>query len=336
MKKISFSSKFFYYINSVLAAILLLAYLLPFVSPKTIPTFAILSLTVPVLIIINILFLIYWLIKLKKQFFLPALVLAIGWLFSSPFYKFFAHQGSLNNDIKVMSYNVRMFNHYKWNEDETIAQKAFDFISKKDPDILVIQEFYEASGINFSYPYKFIKTKSETSKFGLAIYSKYAIVNSGSLDFKDSANNVIFIDIVKDNDTIRVYNVHLESLKVNPEKENFGEKDSGRLFKRLKNAFIKQAAQTEQFLEHEKQWKNKKIICGDFNSNAYSWVYKQISSGKKDAFIEAGKGFGRTFDYPFPIRIDFILTDESIDINQFKTFSVKYSDHFPIQARINW
>jgi len=65
-------------------------------------------------------------------------------------------------------------------------------------------------------------------------------------------------------------------------------------------------------------------------------VYNKISANKKDAFVEAGKGFGKTFDYPFPIRIDFILTSQEIEVNQFKTFSEKFSDHFPILARINW
>ena len=94
--------------------------------------------------------------------------------------------------------------------------------------------------------------------------------------------------------------------------------------------------QTEVFLEHEKQWKGKKIVAGDFNNTSYSWVYNQISKDKKDAFIEAGKGFGKTFNYWFPMRIDFILTDENAIINKFNSFSEKNSDHFPIQAKINW
>jgi len=36
------------------------------------------------------------------------------------------------------------------------------------------------------------------------------------------------------------------------------------------------------------------------------------------------------------LRIDFILTDQNIDINNFKTYDVEYSDHFPIMARLNF
>ena len=336
MKKLSLLHKLLFFINSIVAVILLLSYALPFVSPKTIPAFAVFSLLVPILIIINILFVIFWLMKLKKQFFLSTLVLALGWMTASPFYQFSGKNTAKNDDLKVMSYNVRMFNHYKWNDDSTITQKLFDFISEKNPDILSIQEFYNSDKISFSYPYKYVKTKSKTNQFGLAIYSKYPIVNSGSLNFKNSANNAVFADIVRKNDTIRVYNLHLESLKINPNKENFGEKNSERLFKRLAEGFKKQATQTELFLAHEQNWKGRKIICGDFNNTSYSWAYKQISSNKKDAFIEAGSGFGKSFNYFFPMRIDFILSDENSEINQFKTFKVKYSDHYPVLARVNW
>lgn len=336
MKKLSLLHKLIFFINTIVAVTLLLSYALPFVSPKTVPAFAVFSLLVPILIIANILFAIFWLIKLKKQFILSTLILVLGWMTSTPFYQFSGKNSAKNNDIKVMSYNVRMFNHYKWNDDESITQKLFDFISDKNPDVLAIQEFYDSDKITFKYPYKYIKTKSKTNKFGLAIYSKFPIINSGSLDFKNTSNNAIYTDILKDKDTIRVYNVHLESLRINPNKENFGEKSSERLFKRLSDGFRKQANQTELFLKHEKQWKGKKIVCGDFNNTSYSWMYKQIASDKKDAFIEAGSGFGKSFNYFFPMRIDFILTDSNTEINQFKTFKVKYSDHFPIQARINF
>ena len=334
MKKKSLLDHFLFLINSVLATALLFSYFLPFISPKTIPALAVLSLTVPFLIGFNGLFLIYWLIRLKKQLLLSVFVLGIGWLISSPIYQLTEKKVLLNDAIKIMSYNVRMFNYYKWSEDPALAQKTFDLISEKKPDILAIQEFYDK--ISFKFPYSYIKTKSNTNKFGLAIYSNYKIIQAGSLDFKNSANNAIFIDILKGKDTIRVYNIHLESLKINPNKENFGEKNSEKLFGRLKNTFQKQAAQTEVFLKHEQQWKGKKIICGDFNNTSFSWAYHKINQDKKDAFVEAGKGFGKTFKYPFPLRIDFILTDKSIEINHFKTFEVPYSDHFPILAQVIW
>ena len=336
MKKLSLLDKLLFTINSITAAALLLSYILPYISPKALPFLAVISLIVPVLIFINTIFFFYWLLKLKRQLTLSGFVLAIGWLLPTSFYEFSEKKVLLNDDIKVMSYNVRMFNHYNWNEDASLAKKTFDFITEKSPDILVLQEFYQSPNISFQYPYKYIKTKSKKNKFGLAIYSKHKILQAGSLDFKNSANNIIFTDLLIKNDTVRVYNIHLESLKINPNKEHFGEENNEKLIGRLQSTFQKQATQVEQFLKHEKQWLGKKIICGDFNNTTFSWVYRNIGKNKKDAFIEAGKGFGKTFDFWFPLRIDFILTDNTIEINHFKTFDVAYSDHFPILARINW
>lgn len=235
-----------------------------------------------------------------------------------------------------MSYNVRMFNHWKWINDEQIPQKINNFISEKSPDILLFQEYYVLEKQQFSYPYKFIKTKNYKANVGLAIYSKFPIINRGSLQLENTSNNIIFVDILKEKDTIRIYNVHLQSLELNTDQENFGQESSEKLIGRLKSGFQKQAKQSEIFLAHEKKWKGKKIIAGDFNNTSFSWVYNQISKNKKDAFVEAGKGFGKTFNYWFPMRIDFILTDNDAIINNFSSFSEKNSDHFPIQARINW
>lgn len=323
-------------LNSLIATILLLSFLLPYISPKTIPVFAILSLFVPFLIIINMVFALYWLLQFKKQFMLSAIILGIGWVFSTPFYKMTESNSSLNDDIKVMSYNVRMFNHWKWIDDDNISKNIKTFITEQSPDIILFQEYYNLEKPLFNYPYKYIKTKNKQDKIGLAIYSKFPILNTGSLDLEHTSNNIIFADILRKKDTIRVYNLHLQSLQLNTSKENFGQANSEKLVARLKERFKKQADQTEIFLAHEKEFKGKKIIAGDFNNTCYSWVYNQISKNKKDAYVEAGKGFGKTFNYWFPMRIDFIFTDETAIINQFRSFSEKNSDHFPILTKINW
>ncbi len=335
-KKSSLFSKFLYFVNSILATLLMLAYFLPYISPNTVPLFSVLSLAVPLLIICNVLFIIYWILKLKKHFILSSVVIGIGLIFSSPFIKISGKKDNLNNDIKIMSYNVRMFNLYKWIDDDSIADKIVRFINKKQPDILAIQEFHDTKQKKFSYKYQYFVPTSKKNNFGLAILSKFPIINKGSLNFSKSANNAIFIDVKKGKDTIRIYNIHLQSLKINPTKENFGEETSEKLIKRLADGFQKQASQTEVFLKHQQNWKGKTVICGDFNNTAYSWVYNQISYNKKDAFTEAGYGFGKTFNYFFPMRIDFILTDTGATINSFKTYSHKYSDHFPIMTRVNW
>jgi len=335
MVKYNFLNKIIVLVNSILAILLLLSYLLPYISPETVPIFTIISLAVPVLLALNIFFIIYWIIKLKKYFTISLISIILGIGYISNIYKFSEKKIFLNDDLKVMSYNVRLFNHYNWSTDSTIVKKISSFIAEKEPDVLSIQEYYDAENLQLKYPYQFIKTKSNFNKFGLAIFSKFKIINSGSLDLKESANNIIYTDILKDKDTIRVYNIHLESLKMNTSQENFGIINSDKLLEQMEASFQKQAKQVELFLQHEKKWDGKKILCGDFNNTAFSWVYRELSNEKQDAFKEAGKGLGKTFNYWYPLRIDFILTDANFDINNFKTFNVPYSDHYPILARLN-
>lgn len=335
MVKYSFWNKIIVFVNSILAILLLLSYLLPYISPEKVPIFTIISLAVPVLLALNIFFIIYWIIKLKKYFTISLISIILGIGYISNIYKFSEKKIFLNDDLKVMSYNVRLFNHYNWSTDSTIVKKISSFIAEKEPDVLSIQEYYDAENLQLKYPYQFIKTKSNFNKFGLAIFSKFKIINSGSLDLKESANNIIYTDILKDKDTIRVYNIHLESLKMNTSQENFGIINSDKLLEQMEASFQKQAKQVELFLQHEKKWDGKKILCGDFNNTAFSWVYRELSNEKQDAFKEAGKGLGKTFNYWYPLRIDFILTDANFDINNFKTFNVPYSDHYPILARLN-
>lgn len=325
-----------YYINIVMAITLLFSYILPYISPKTIPIFGVFSLAVPFLIICNACFFIFWIFKIKKYFWVSAITLLIGWLISTPFYRISSKKIIVDKDIKILSYNVRMFNIYKQIKTDSISKKIISLIHKKNPDIVCFQEYHHSEKRKFSYPYSYFVPKSKKQNFGLAIYSNYKIINKGSLDFKNSANNTIFIDIVKKTDTIRIYNVHLQSLKINPNKQHFGQKSSEILVERLKKGFLKQVQQTEKLLAHEKQFTGKKIICGDFNNTAYSWVYKQLAKNKKDSFLEAGNGFGKSFQYFFPMRIDFILTDKNAKINYFTTHNVKYSDHYPIMSHISW
>ncbi len=335
MKNLSFLDKILFLINSLLAVGLLFGYALPYISPKLLPTIAILNLGVPVLIMSNLLFLVYWIVKIKKQFTVSLLILGIGYQHLLACINFSEKKVPSENDLTVMTYNVRLFNAYKWTTKDSVDYKIYDFVTAQKPDIVTFQEYYPKKNITIKYPYKYIAENKYGTAARQAIYSNYKIINKGSLNFRKTGNNAIFADIIKGNDTIRIYNIHLQSLSIDKNKENFGEKDSEKLITRFENTFSKQADQVKQILQHQKKSPYRNIFMGDFNNTAFSWVYKQLSAHKKDAFIEAGSGFGKSFDYFFPFRIDFILVDESITVNYYKTHSIKHSDHYPVMTRLN-
>ena len=142
MKNLNFLNKIIFLINSVLAVLLLLSYGLAYVPPKTFSLISVLSLTVPLLIVLNIVFVVYWLIKLKKQLLLSVVVLLIGYNHVLSFYKFSSEPTTKTDDtFTIMSYNVRLFNVYDWIDDKTIPTKIKDFISGQSPNIVCFQEY---------------------------------------------------------------------------------------------------------------------------------------------------------------------------------------------------
>lgn len=336
MKKLNLFDKFVFFLNSIAATTLLLSYILPYIEPKRFAFVSVLSLTVPFLIIVNLLFVVYWLLKVKKQLFLSLIVLVIGFQHVTSLYKFSASkQVEDTENIVVMNYNVRLFNVFKWIPDIDAGKEIAQFIDERNPDIISMQDYRPDQALELKDYYKFESLSGGKIINGQAIFSKFPIINEGTIEFPNTFNNAIFADVVKGQDTIRIYNVHLQSFKIDVSTDPLKKETSENLFKRVGNTFSLQQAQTELFLEHKANCTYKIIVCGDFNNTAYSYVYKSISSGMNDAFVEAGNGFGRSFDFKFfPVRIDYIMVDDHFEINGFKTFDVKYSDHFPITSRV--
>jgi len=324
--------KFIFAINIIFGLILLFAYTLPFIPPGVFPILSVLSLGFPVLVLINLCFLLYWILSLDKRLLLSLILLILGLPYATRFIQF--NKSPLGTKDKIginlLSYNVRLFNLYGWENDQNTDLRMYDFIDQTNPDILALQEFYDDPKIVIEYPFHYKKMQGSPYKVGQIIYSKFPIIAAGSLDFEDTSNNAIYTDLKIDKDTIRVYNIHLESLRISPNKT----KVDNRLFRRLERGFSKQEDQVKLILEHAKTAPIKTIFTGDLNNTVFSYTYQKLKSNKIDAFVKAGNGIGKSFNFPLPLRIDFSLFDEdSFDILKYKQHqALTYSDHYPIQT----
>lgn len=335
-----------FFLNIVLTVLTSLAYALPFLAPKIFPFLSVLSLVLPLFLILNGLFFIYWTFQFKKQMFLSGLVLLIGITFINKFYKFSAtNLPKSQNDFTVMSYNVRLFNLFEWINIKDVPEKIQDFINIQNPDILCIQEFSSSSNkIDLRiYKHEYILKSGNKIKTAQAIFSKFPIVNKGEIIFPNSNNNAIFADIKKGKDTIRIYNMHLESLKISPDVTDINEGNNEldqskteKIIERISSAFEAQQIQSDFIKLHKDSCKFAIIICGDMNNSAYSYVYRSIRGNLNDTFEEAGQYFGQTFNFKYyPARIDYIFADKKIKVKEFNNFSdFKFSDHTPIMTRL--
>lgn len=339
MKKLSWFNKMMLFFNIVLTVLTFVAYLLPFMAPKFFPLLSVFTLIMPVMLVLNFLFFVYWLIQLKRQMLLSGIVLLLGITFINKFYKFSeTNLETAPGDFTLMSYNVRMFNLYEWFPEENIPQNIMMFVREHNPDIVCFQEYSSVPNVDMDrYKYKFIYFKEDRHKTGQAIFSKFKIVNTGDLKFKGAGNNVIFADVKKGKDTIRVYSMHMQSIRISPDiHETIDEEKSKLIIKRISTAFELQQYQAEVLEKHKSECRYPMIICGDLNNSAYSYVYRSVKGTMKDSFEEAGKGFGTTYSYRYyPARIDYILADKSMTVKEFKTFDrFTNSDHFPILSRL--
>lgn len=346
MKNLSWFNKLMFFLNIVLTVSTFIAYILPFLAPNVFPLLSVLTLFMPLFFILNGLFFIYWGIQFKKRMILAGLVLLMGITFINKFYKFSSKEFPEDEkDFTVMSYNVRLFNVFKWLERDDVPENILDFINDKNPDILCIQEYSNSGNIDLKvYPHKYVVMEGDQIKTGQAIFSKFPIINQGNIDFPNSNNNVVFADIKKGKDIIRVYNMHLQSIKISPDvneiNENIDALNQGKsqlLFGRISKAFKQQQQQAEIIKEHKKECYYPIIFCGDMNNSAFSYVYRNIKGKLNDSFEEAGTGFGATYKFRYyPARIDYIFADDRMTVKKFESFpDFENSDHFPIMARLS-
>lgn len=251
MKNLSWFNKVMFLLNIVFTVLTFVAYVLPFLAPKLFPLLSVLTLFMPLFFILNVLFFVYWAIQFKKRMILSGLLLLIGITFINKFYKFTAKDyPNDEKDFVVMSYNVRLFNLFKWLNREDVPENILVFINDKNPDILCIQEFSNSAHIDLKvYPHRYIYMEGVKIKTGQAIFSKFPIINQGHIKFPDSDNNVIFADIKMGKDIIRVYNMHLQSIKISPDVteindniEAINQGKSEQLLHRISKAFKKATA----------------------------------------------------------------------------------------------
>lgn len=357
------------WLHYLLILCLLVAVIAKYISPIIFWVPAFFGLAFPFLFAINFFLILYWIAQFKPAFIFGVVALLISTPTAYRYVQFSVRKNEPDTKVlKVTSYNSMLFDLYNWTKSHETRAKIFSNLSDINPDIICFQEFYTSEEKNdynnvdtlkklLRTPYyhtEYTTTLRKLDHWGIATFSKFPIVKLGKIVFNTTSNNIcIYSDIVVNKDTLRVYNVHLQSISFSKKDNDFLEdvisnkknatdevNNSKNILRRIKRAFLKRSMQVEMIVLHMRTCPYKIILCGDFNETAASYSYERLIKNLKDSFVEKGLGFGRTYAGKWPsFRIDYILHDEALHCSDYRRSDETYTDHYPITAyfdNIDW
>ncbi|MDN5204856.1 endonuclease/exonuclease/phosphatase family protein [Fulvivirgaceae bacterium BMA10] len=339
-------------INIVLSILAILAFLSVLFPPHKFWILGFIGYTIPFFLILNFAFVVYWLIRKRVYSLISIAVLILGYSFILSTVSFNIIKETGENSFRILSYNTRCFNPYPrvGRKDREIFNKIIEKSTSLEPDIICFQEYcsYEiypafdvskamraAGYTNLHLPNNELNKTYLTT--GLAIFSKRSFIHAGEVKL-DQYKRALFADFAFDQDTIRVYNVHLESLNLpDMESDSLTANPSGlaeSVFSRLKNGFIDRSRQIDKLIQSIQNTPYPVIVTGDFNDLPYSYVYHSLREKLNNSLEKGGNGFGFTYNGALPmLRIDYQFSSKNIKILKHETRKdINITDHLPISV----
>lgn len=266
------------------------------------------------------------------------------------------------NSIRVMSWNVEHFQILNHKLHPEYKQQMLTLINQYAPDVACFQEMVGSDSVpkainylpvirdRLQMPYFFHSFNPKLDfdanhHFGIITFSKLPIINQHTISYAPHDYNSIFqyIDVVKGKDTMRIFNLHLQSLRFSEDNIQYiedpdfsdkkGLKESKSVIAKMKRGFEKRMLQSIRIQKEIAKSPYPVIVCGDFNDVPNSIAYNNIGSGLKNSFAEKGVGIGRTFTSVSPtLRIDNIFFSPKLSIQNFGRIKKRLSDHYPLVA----
>ncbi|EOR92883.1 hypothetical protein ADIARSV_3971 [Arcticibacter svalbardensis MN12-7] len=344
--------------------VLLLTYLAGHIDPRSFWPLAFISLAyVPVLLIT---FLFLFILTLQRSWFalVPLCCILLGW--SNLTNSFSLHKRALmepksaladSSAIRVMTYNVHFFNEATQDPENSLG--VFSIINRIQPDVACFQEFYSDTRPNKLNSVDSLKRILHTTNFhyvdfskqgsGMAIFAKYPIVAKGIIPFSEDhdGNQCIYVDLLKNGHTFRIYAVHLESIRLQQYQLNYMSKfikgktqklrPSKKIGGQLRRAFLERAHQVDLVRAHAATSPYPYLICGDFNDPPSSYAFNQMAKGMQSTYKEKGSGlYAVTLHKGFlRYQIDHILTSPGWSVLSHIIVAEKASDHYPVYTDLS-
>ena len=340
------------------------SYAAHYIDPRDAWILALFGLLYPWILILNLAFILLWLFLWKKYALISLIAILIGWNHLNAMI-------AMNYDTPVIppaqNMNVITYNVHGFTGGDKVQRdlraEVIEYIAGEHPDILCLQEFRireadtvpvirkctHAWNLRYHYTTNYYRNQGWAGVNGIATFSRYPIVRKGILEHQPSKHFAIYTDIVLEYDTLRLFNVHLASLRLGQQDVNFyyqlkkNETENVNLKKGLFSILRKvraasqlRAKQTDILILAIKNSPYPVLVCGDLNDSPFSYTYHELIQNLTDSYKEAGKGFfGSTYDGALPnYRIDYILHDKHFRVFTYKKSDVTFSDHYPVSGMV--
>ena len=337
-------------LNIITVLLLLISYLSIYIPPDKWWFPSLFGLTFPIILLINIFFILCWLLLKPRYLFISLIAVLSGWGILSSYFQL-NKKNIENGDIKVLSYNVMHFGGNGVDKQNETVSKITKFIDSQHADIICLQEvrlrrnniFNLAKTVEELSSIKHYQYARSSTSYGSVTMTSFPILKMGEIRFENSRNISIYTDILIENDTVRVFNIHLQSYQIDPnyysiiesqsldgEKER---KEFNEIREKYKTAIELRAQQVRVIRKYIDESPYHVILCGDFNDPPVSYSYHKIGKGLIDAFIRSGSGVGRTYVGKLPsLRIDYIFHSPGFTSYNFETLDFYSSDHLPVSC----
>ena len=325
------------------------------IHPADHPLVSTLGMAFPILLVINMAFLLFWLIFKWTRAWIPVVGYVFAYVPISIYMPINASTTHPDDALKLVSYNVCSFGgNYKYEQG---FEKVRDYLIDEKADIVCLQEDndswrrycfkqFEERGLAYNDT---IVLCHDAMRFNcLGIHTRFPIIRRERIDYPTASNNgsaAWWLQV--DGDTLIVVNNHFESCHLNQEDRAQyrqllkGEiaRDSVRaesqlLMVKLAEANAKRSEQIETVCDYVDQYLGRYpvIVCGDFNDNPISFSRHMMAKRLRDCFVETGRGIGLSYNQKaFSFRIDHIFC--SSDITPYECFvdsKMDASDHYPM------
>ena len=306
----------------------------------------------PILIAINLVMLIYWLVRHKWIY---ALIPVITVACCIPYMGTLIQLGSVDKNAKaekelqIATYNVAMFGR---ETSGFLAQDILAQMRRHKVDVLCLQEYNEISGDKKnSESYKEYLPYMAIGRNDMVIFSRYPIKGNKTILFDDSNQSAMWADIDIKGQTIRVFNVHLQTTGINgtlyrasklQAANPYGDysKTNSRVLNALFGNYMLgvmfRAGQAITVANEKRSSELPCILCGDFNDVPYSYVYNTMLGDMVDGFKECGSGWMYTFRGRKAVRIDYIFHDPFFKGLSYYKEDLTTSDHLPVFMKVTY